>query len=89
MKPIKYNDYPLLEVVAQVSDLVEENDKKGIETLCFQKWTCNNCGSRQIMDAPNMFHMSGKCEECGEVSIIEKCNYLATFSAKISQKEKH
>lgn len=45
---------------------------------CFQKFTCEKCGSRQTMETPNVFYTSGSCEECGHVTDIKKkgCNFI-------------
>ena len=71
---IQYNDYPLEEVAAQANELI----KKGVDI--HQKWTCGNCGSRQTMENKNIFYRSGKCEECNEVTVISRCNFLASGS---------
>jgi len=43
----------------------------------YQKFTCAFCGSRQTMDIPDVFFKQGACEECGKVTAIFKCGYLA------------
>jgi len=44
----------------------------------FQQFNCAACGAKQTMDIPNVFYRTGKCEECGHVTNIEKdgCNYM-------------
>ena len=66
----EYNDYPF-EVIA------ESVAKHRAEGHTFhQKWTCRHCGSRQSMGEANTLYRSGRCEECKQVTIIEKCNFL-------------
>lgn len=40
------------------------------------KWTCENCGSRQTFEMPNVFYVKGKCEECGYVTEIKKGGFM-------------
>ena len=71
---IKYNDFPFDSVVEQVSDAIQNG------AVCFQKFTCSHCNSRQTMDVPNTLYKSGRCEECQKVTEIKNCNFLAIFS---------
>jgi hypothetical protein len=45
----------------------------------FQQFNCAHCGVKQTMDDANVFHKKGKCEECGQITDIEKdgCNFMA------------
>ena len=72
----KYNDYPFDEICKAV----EEKIKQGVK--CFQKFTCEKCGSRQTIDEPNTFYTEGECEECKHVTNIKErgCNFMAVFS---------
>lgn len=70
MSGVKYNDYPLLEVLRKADEQIKRGGK------VHQKWTCRHCGSRQTMEEANTFFTSGRCEECGQITIIQKCNYL-------------
>lgn len=67
-----YNDYPIEECVKTADRLIAKGAK------VFQKWTCAHCGARETMNEPNVFFKSGKCEDCGKLTNIEKrgCNYL-------------
>ena len=52
-----------------------ENMKKQINNgcICYVKFTCLNCGSRQTAETPNTFHTEGyTCEECGKRSYPKK-----------------
>ena len=71
-----YNDYPLDEIGKTVDDVIAKGG------TCYQKFTCENCGSRQTIDVPNTFYTSGQCEECKHVTDIKKrgCNFIATFN---------
>lgn len=71
MSKPEYNDYPLLEVATQAAEHLATG-----RANVWQKWTCAHCNSRQTMDQMNVFYTSGRCEECGKITQIEKCNYL-------------
>jgi len=75
MSKIKYNDHPF----DTVCKTVEEYAKQGVK--CYQKFTCENCGSRQTMEDANVFYTEGSCEECKHVTDIKRrgCNYMAIF----------
>jgi hypothetical protein len=68
---IMYNDYPIEDCIKKVNELRQVSNVD-----VHQKWTCKHCGSRQTMAEVNSFHRAGRCEECDQVTIIEKCNYL-------------
>ena len=74
---IKYNDYPIEECIKEV----EKNLLPKGHTV-HQKWTCKHCGARQTMEEPNTFHRTGRCGECGGVTFITKCNYLAVMTVR-------
>ena len=42
----------------------------------WQKWTCDHCGARQTMDAPNVLYRSGICEECSQQTDIQYCGFM-------------
>jgi hypothetical protein len=69
-----YRDYPIEQCVKQAEE--RRRATKGRMKI-HQKWSCKHCGSRQSMAIPDTFFRSGQCEECGNVTIIDKCNYLA------------
>jgi len=72
---MEYKDHPLNDVVR------DANAKIADGATVHQKFTCEHCGSRQTMDAPNTFYRTGRCEECGKVTDIAArgCNFLAIF----------
>jgi len=78
-----YKDHPFEEIVKAV----EAKIKQGVD--CFQKFTCENCGSRQTIDEPNVFYTEGICEECKHTTSMLKrgCNYMAIFSITPEGKE--
>lgn len=39
------------------------------------KWTCGNCGARQVFETPNTIYQSGTCEECGHETKLEKFGF--------------
>jgi ribosomal protein S27E len=69
-----YRDFPIETCVKQAEE--RRAAVKGRMKI-HQKWSCRHCGSRQTMAEPNTFFRSGQCEDCGNVTIIDKCNYLA------------
>jgi len=73
---MKYNDYPLEDCVAQAEVIIGNGGR------IHQKWTCRHCGARQSMGEPNVFYRSGRCEECNNISIIQKCNYVAIWGIR-------
>lgn len=68
-----HRDYPIEEVVKQVNDRLAT-----LNHLAYvhQKWTCRHCHARQTMEEANAFHRAGKCEECNQFTVIDKCNYV-------------
>lgn len=66
------SDHPFYEVAKTFAEAVARGD------TCHQKFTCANCGTRQTMAEPNLFYKTGKCEECGHITDIEKagCNFM-------------
>ena len=73
-----YTDYPFDEVCKAADKLVGEGHD------VYQKFTCSLCGSRQGMQTPNVFHISGKCELCGTITDIraQGCNYMLVTNAR-------
>jgi len=72
----EFKDYPLDKVVTEVNARISAIIAGGGTAYVHQKWTCRHCGSRQTMADRNTFHRSGRCEECNQITIIDKCNYL-------------
>lgn len=54
----KFKDLPWDALLAQANETIA-----GGATV-YQKFTCEHCGARQTMDAPNTFYMIGSCGEC-------------------------
>lgn len=71
-----YNDYPLEEICAKAEEIVKQGGD------VFQKWTCQNCHSRQAMPDANHFYAAGICEECGHTTQITECNYMVLWTVK-------
>lgn len=65
--------------VAEIAVLADQQIAKGF--TIWQKWTCNNCGSRQTMEEPNLLYLSGTCQACGEISTIVVCGFMAATGA--------
>jgi len=66
----EFQDYPIEEILEAFKEMVPEGD------ILYQKWTCGDCGSRQTMEQPNLVFAHGKCEGCGFITEIKKCNFL-------------
>lgn len=66
----EYNDYPIEDCLKTANEL----NAKGVDV--YQKFTCEHCGNRLTMETPNTFYRSGTCDNCGQVTIITRCNYL-------------
>jgi len=66
------NLYPLNICMARAMKLAKAG------CLCYQQFLCSACGIKQTMERPNIWHFSGRCEECNHVTNIEKdgCNYM-------------
>jgi hypothetical protein len=75
-------DYPVRECMKSALPLIKSG------ATIHQKFTCAACGSRQTVAEANQFFASGKCEECGHITNIERqgCNYLVIFGDSISIK---
>ena len=70
---------------------VAEGAKQQVEAgnTVFQKWTCEQCLTRQTMDVESKFSTHGQCQECGHVTDIREtgCNYtlIATGNGETLQ----
>ena len=42
------------------------------------------CGTKQIMETPNVFYTRGRCEECGAEADIraDGCNYMVILTRR-------
>lgn len=78
MTVTKFTDYPFKDVVATAYRKVQEG------WTIHQKFTCENCGTRQTMEEPDKFFEKGICEECNHVTdlVARGCNYTAIYSTK-------
>ena len=70
------NLHPFYEVAANVQRKIAEG------WTTYQQFNCVYCGAKQTMPDANVFHKKGKCEECSQVTDIERdgCNFMATFN---------
>lgn len=70
-------DLPWSTVIAKAEQLINANP----HILLYQKFTCQKCLSRQIIDEPNKFYTQGQCQECNHISElrVQGCGYLAHF----------
>jgi hypothetical protein len=71
------NLHPFDEVVANAEAKMNQSWK------VYQQWNCAHCGVKQTMPDENKFFTQGRCEECSEITDIEKdgCNFMATLNA--------
>jgi len=79
-------DHPFYEVAATAKDAMDRGGK------VYQKYTCSGCGERLMMDEPNVFYKTGRCDKCGTVTNIEEqgCNYMLVFDAEaIAEAKEH
>lgn len=76
------SDQPFSEVVVACEAHIAAGDS------IFQKFTCSNCGARQVMDTPNLLYTTGRCQECNHITDIAAagCGYMLISSA---DPEKH
>jgi ribosomal protein S27AE len=69
------SDFPLMECAKTASLLIDDG------ATVHQKYTCANCGSRQIMAEANKFFTEGQCEKCSHITNIQLsgCNYMVIW----------
>jgi len=74
----KYNDLPWDELLESANKHIAG----GAEL--YQKFTCEKCGARQTMSAPNTFYQEGQCEECAHITDLVKRGggFMAHFKLK-------
>lgn len=63
-------DLPLAECSLKAEEMIAAGG------TVFQKFTCEKCGNRLIMDQPNTFYVNGSCDKCGHVTRIKYCGFL-------------
>ena len=75
--------YPFWDVVREAEKLMSRYSH------IHQQFNCAHCGTKQTMEEPNKFYMTGKCEECGQITDIVKdgCNYMAHIALTDKAKE--
>lgn len=68
----KYNDYPIAECAKEADKIIAMGGK------VYQKFTCEACGQRLTVDTPNVFYLTGSCDQCGHITdlTVKGCNYL-------------
>ena len=65
-------DLPRDELLAKAEEVLRTIPNSKV----YFKFSCQNCGSRQTFSEPNKLFESGKCEECGHVTIIKEGGFL-------------
>jgi hypothetical protein len=72
-------DIPFDEAVILAQDLIAAG------AVVFQKFTCENCDSRQTIDVPNTFYIRAQCEECNHVTDLKVngCGHMVVIGGKI------
>jgi predicted RNA-binding Zn-ribbon protein involved in translation (DUF1610 family) len=69
--PFEHKDMPVEELLTTMDKLIKEG------WVCYVKFDCSRCGSRQTSDTTNAFHTKGyTCEECDETSYPKKYGLL-------------
>jgi DNA-directed RNA polymerase subunit RPC12/RpoP len=73
------NLHPFDEVAANAEKMIGEG------WTVYQQFNCADCGAKQTMDDKNVFHLKGRCEECGHITDIKKdgCNFMAVSGGKL------
>ena len=67
-----YEDVPVDQLIEMMTDVLKLNPA----SLCFVRFTCPNCGSRQTSDKPNEFCVGGySCEGCKKIVFPEKYGF--------------
>lgn len=71
------DDGEFYKIVAEIEALLAEGN-----STIFQKFTCEICRARQTMDRPNVLYKTGKCDECGHISNLERngCGFMLIAS---------
>lgn len=70
----EYEDVPIEELEKRMLAAMDQG------FVCYQKWTCAHCKSRQTMDKHNIIYTSGTCGECGKTTEIKEAGFLAVAS---------
>lgn len=73
-----YHDLPFDVITQQAEKLANKG------ALCFQKFTCEACGNRLMIEEPNKFYTTGSCDRCGHNTNIKKrgCGYMIVLGGK-------
>lgn len=76
------NNFPFYDAVQKAAEWLQKG------ATFHQKFTCENCGSRQTMSTPNKMYTTGQCEECGHVTDITKwgCNFMLVLGGLNGQR---
>ena len=72
-----YNDYPLDDIAASMQKQIARG------AVCYQKWTCANCGERVTGNTPDKVFTQGYHEDCGYTTDLTTrgCNFMFILSA--------
>ena len=70
-------DKPFDEVIDKAQRLLKANPFARLH----QKFTCEECLSRQMIETANRFHKTAICEACGHTTdlVRQGCGFLAHF----------
>jgi hypothetical protein len=73
----EYKDFPFDEIADAVERLIADG------ASVYQKWSCDNCGTRQTMPEANKLFLFGICDRCGHKTNIQAkgCNYTVVMSS--------
>ena len=74
--PPREGDLPVMQLVDQASKEILLDQKKGIKTDIYFKFTCEHCGARCTFDIPNCIWDQGECAECGKLTKVKFGGYL-------------
>lgn len=71
------DDGPFYEIAQEIEGLVTAG------ATIFQKFTCEICRARQTMPSPNVLYKTGRCDECGHITNLERngCGFMLIASS--------
>jgi hypothetical protein len=70
--------HPFWEVAKKAHELMLQG------ATVYEQFNCAACGIKQTIETPNVWYKTGRCEECGHITNIEKdgCNMMVHLRVK-------
>ena len=71
----EYTDHPLADIERSMRNVRLHGG------LAYQKFTCDGCGNRLMIEEPFKLYKQATCDNCSAVTDIQAkgCNFLAVF----------